>query len=412
MSRLEFRLPDIGEGLADAEIVRWLVSPGDSVQENQAMVEVETDKAVVTMPAPATGTVTEFLAQPGQRVKVGAVLVALEVRNGPSATAAPAAMPHGATENRPAAVSAPRPLAVQAAPAVRKLAADAGVALSDVKGTGPGGRITVEDVQAYARTQVSDTGLTPFGALGSDTGLTPPPSLSATGERVPVRGLRRRIAEAMTQSVRAIPHVCGFHEIDAAALVKAYERLRAESASRGVRVTYLAFIVKAAAAALGEHPFLNASYDEEGPSILLKKDRNIGIATATPDGLVVPVILHADQLSVVEIAREAERLAAAARARTLQPADLRDGTFTVTNVGAAGGWFGTSIIRYPEAAILGAGRIEPRAVVRDGAIVVRPILPLSLTFDHRVIDGDAALAFMQTLRVLLEPADSSVFGSD
>jgi pyruvate dehydrogenase E2 component (dihydrolipoamide acetyltransferase) len=213
----------------------------------------------------------------------------------------------------------------------------------------------------------------------------------------------------MAESVRAIPHVCGFHELDAAALSAAYERLKPRAAADGIRLTYLPFIVKAVASALEECPHLNASFDEAAPAILLHKARNIGIATATPDGLLVPVIHNADRLALLDIARVAERLSTEARARTLQPGDLQHGTFTITNVGAAGGWFGTSIIRYPEAAILGVGRIEPRAVVRDGGIVSRPILPLSLTFDHRVADGDAALAFVRALRGRLESPDSPLF---
>jgi pyruvate dehydrogenase E2 component (dihydrolipoamide acetyltransferase) len=377
MPRLEFRLPDIGEGLAEVEIVEWLVGVGDRVQENQPVVEVQTDKAIVTMPAPATGTVTQFLAQPGERVQVGSVLIVLEVADGASAL--------------PVAGN------VQAAPAARKLASELGVDIGRLQGTGPLGRVTIDDVRAHAS---HGRRTVPADAVAS---------MGEVVERVPVRGLRRRIAEAMTQSVRAIPHVCGFHELDATALSAAYERLRPAAASQGVRLTYLAFIVKAVAAALCECPHLNASFDETEPAILLKQERNIGVAVATEEGLVVPVIRHADRLDLLGIAREVERLATAGRARTLQPADLQHGTFTVTNVGAAGGWFGTSIIRYPEAAILGTGRIEPRAVVREGHVTIRPILPLSLTFDHRVIDGDAALSFIQTLRRHLEAPESLLF---
>jgi pyruvate dehydrogenase E2 component (dihydrolipoamide acetyltransferase) len=395
MARLEFRLPDIGEGLAEVEIVQWLVGLGDRVQENQPVAEVETDKAVVTMPAPATGTVVQFLAQAGERIQVGSILLVLDVADhGP---AAPGPLPVGASASATREISAqPQPSAnIQAAPAARKLAAELGVNIADVRGTGPQGRVTVEDIRAHS----------------AAADIPPPSSTDAAVERVPVRGLRRRVAEAMTQSVRAIPHVCGFHELDAAALTATYERLKPLAAADGLRLTYLPFIVKAVASALEECPHLNASFDAAEPAILLHKARNIGIATATPEGLVVPVIHNADRLTLLEIARQAERLSSAARARTLRPADLQHGTFTVTNVGAAGGWFGTSIIRYPEAAILGVGRIEPRAVVRNGEIVVRPILPLSLTFDHRVIDGDAALAFVQALRARLEAPDSPLFAA-
>jgi len=397
MARLEFRLPDIGEGLAEVEIVKWLVGVGDHIQENEPVAEVETDKAVVTMPAPATGTITQFLAQPGDRVQVGSVLLVLDVPDAAASPHAAASAAAPAAANRESAAP-PRPsTGVQAAPAARKMASDLGGDLGRVRGTGPQGRITLDDVKARAAADAAP-------AAGASVSNAPV-------ERVAVRGVRRRIAEAMTESVRAIPHVCGFHELDAAALSAAYDRLKPTAAAQGVRLTYLPFIVKAVATALAHCPYLNASFDEAEPAILLNTARNIGIATATPDGLLVPVIHNADRLGLLATAREIERLSTAARARTLQPAELQHGTFTVTNVGAAGGWFGTSIIRYPEAAILGVGRIEPRAVVRDGQIVVRPILPLSLTFDHRVIDGDAALAFVQALRSDLESSNSPLFAA-
>jgi pyruvate dehydrogenase E2 component (dihydrolipoamide acetyltransferase) len=393
MAQVEFRLPDIGEGLAEAEVVSWLVKPGDHVQENQPVAELETDKAIVTMPAPATGTVAELHAKAGDRVAVGSVLMILELADASSAVVAPV---HEAATRASATRTAPPPVAPTgqregpASPAARKVARELGVSLADVRGSGPGGRITVEDVHAHASRALAATS-------------------SADVQRIPVSGLRRRVAEAMTRAVRAIPHVCGFHELDATALTEAYERLKPMLAGQGVRLTYLSFIVKAVALALVDHPELNASYDESGPAIILNQHRNIGIATATPDGLLVPVIHDADHLDLAGIARETERLATGGRARTLERRELQDGTFTISNVGQAGGWFGTSIIRYPEAAILGVGRIEPRAVVRDGTVVVRQILPLSLTFDHRIIDGDAALAFVQTIRRLLELTDSPVY---
>ena len=401
MARLEFRLPDIGEGLAEVEIVQWLVALGDHIRENDPVAEVETDKAVVTMPAPATGTIAQFLAQPGERVQVGSVFLVLDVADtAGSAHAEPqAAAPASAAAAERGPTTAPSSSAtVQAAPAARKLASELGLDLGRIRGTGPQRRVTLDDVKAHA-------------AARTMSAADPIASDEVRIERVPVRGVRRRIAEAMTESVRAIPHVCGFHELDAAALSGAYVRLKPAAAAEGVRLTYLPFIVSAVADALAQCPYLNASFDEDEPAILLNTARHIGIATATPDGLLVPVIHNADRLGLLALAREIERLSTAARARTLQPAELQHGTFTVTNVGAAGGWFGTSIIRYPEAAILGVGRIEPRAVVRDGQIVIRPILPLSLTFDHRVIDGDAALAFVQALRADLESPDSVLFSA-
>jgi pyruvate dehydrogenase E2 component (dihydrolipoamide acetyltransferase) len=214
--------------------------------------------------------------------------------------------------------------------------------------------------------------------------------------------VRRRIAEAMEHSARTIPHVCGFHEFDAEGLVRLRAALKARAGESDLRLTYLPFIVRAVALALKGHPYLNASLDDEAQVIRLKKVYNIGIATAAADGLTVPVIRHADRLGLLQIAREADRLVSAARDRTLTPAEVQEGTFTITNVGASRGWLNTSLIRHPEVAILGAGRIEDRAVDRDGQLAVRPILPLALTFDHRVIDGEQALAFMLALRSLLE----------
>lgn len=391
MKDFEFRLPDIGEGLAEAEVVQWRVSVGDNVQENQTVVEIETDKAIVEIPSPATGVVKHLPVAPGQRVKVGAVLLVLSVSGAPPAKAEPASTTAAANMAISQPITSGTSAAPQAAPAVRKLAGELGVSLSDVRGTGPNGRILPGDVRAHVVTVQTTKTKAPV----ADT------------ERIPVRGLRRRIAEALTHTARAIPHVCGFHELDAVALISSYTRLKRE-AGQEIRLTYLAFMVKAVALALRDHPYLNAEYDEEGPAIVLHKRRNIGIATATAEGLVVPVIHDADTLALFEIARAAARLSVAARNRSVQPSDLQHSTFTITNVGAAGGWFGTSLVHYPEAAILGLGKIEERAVVRNGKIVARAILPVSLTFDHRVVDGDAALAFMQTLRSLLESDKSPV----
>lgn len=381
MAELEFRLPDIGEGLAEAEVVRWLVSVGESVQENQIVAQVETDKAVVDLPSPATGVVKRLPVEQGQRVKVGSVLLVLTL---PDAAAAQAPARFPAEPVASPGPPAPTPQ-VQAAPAARKLATELGVNLAAVRGTGAGGRISVDDVRSYAKSAQTPAA----GETGADS------------ERIPVQGVRRRIAEALTQTARTVPHVCGFHEVDAAALRDAFERLKPLAADQDIRLTYLPFLIKAVALALRDHPCLNASYDEQGPSIVLHKRRNIGIAMATPDGLVVPVIRDADTLGILAIAREAVRLSAALRERRVQPAALQHSTFTISNVGGAGGWFGTSILHYPEAALLGVGRIEERAVVREGTIVIRPILPVSLTFDHRVLDGDAALAFIQQLRQLV-----------
>lgn len=396
-------MPDVGEGLADVEVVAWFVKIGDRVEENQPIADVETDKAIVTMPAPATGQVIELAAKVGERVKVGGFLLAIETGSGDARARGDEDAKRNEADSLNLPTSRPptpdpQPLSILASPVARKLAQDLGVKLEEVAGTGPRGRINVEDVQRHAD-GLQATKITPVQPAQP----APPVAVAEADERIPVRGLRRRIAEALTETARAVPHVAGFHEFDAAALVRERAYLQRHAEAVGVRLTYLPFVIKACVEALKQHPYLNASYaDGADPVIVLKKSYNIGIATATDEGLVVPVLHNADQFDLFELARRADELVAAARERRATPKDMQNGTFSITNVGQMGGWFGTSILRAPEAAILGIGKIEDRAVVRQGQIVARPILPIALTFDHRVIDGQEALAFIQTLRRTLE----------
>ncbi|GAB4412794.1 MAG: pyruvate dehydrogenase complex dihydrolipoyllysine-residue acetyltransferase [Anaerolineae bacterium] len=405
MARFEFKMPDVGEGLADVEVVTWFVKIGDRVEENQPIADVETDKAIVTMPAPATGQVIELAAKEGERVKVGAFLLAIETGGGEAKTRGgeeagrrgreDARTRSEIDDSNPPTLQPSNLPTILASPVARKLAHDLGVKLEEVTGTGPRGRINVEDVQRHAD-GLQAAKITP--AQPDLTGLA-----TTEDERIPVRGLRRRIAEALTETAQTVPHVTGFHEFDAEALVKERAYLQRHAEAAGVRLTYLPFVIKACIEALKQHPYLNASYIEgDEPAILLKKSYNIGIATATDEGLVVPVLHNADQFDLFELARRTDELVAAARERRATPKDMQNGTFSITNVGQMGGWFGTSILRAPEAAILGIGKIEDKAVVRQGQIVARPILPIALTFDHRVIDGQEALAFIQTLRRYLE----------
>jgi pyruvate dehydrogenase E2 component (dihydrolipoamide acetyltransferase) len=399
MPAVEFHLPDIGEGLAEVELVRWLVGVGDRVEENQPIADVESDKAIVTMPSPASGVVSKLCVTEGDRVKVGSLLMVVDGHSSAQGAASETAEP-------PPAEAAPVPTAVAAAasaaevvsasPAVRRLAAAHGVNLADVQGTGPKGRITEQDVERARAPKAS--------------GAPTAPDVCGDVESIPFRGIRRRIAEAMETAYRTIPHVSGFHEFDAAALVALHAERKPRAEREGIRLTFLPFIVKATVAALRAQPYLNASLDEAQGAILLKKALHIGLATSAPDGLVVPVIHHADRLGIREIAREIDRLSIGARNRTLTPEDLQRGTFTITNVGAQRGWLNTSLIRHPEVAILGVGRIEERAVVRDGQVVARPIMPLALTFDHRVVDGAQGLGFMLTLRELLEQPERLLDG--
>jgi pyruvate dehydrogenase E2 component (dihydrolipoamide acetyltransferase) len=407
MARREFVLPDVGEGLADVEVLKWMVGVGDQISENELLAEIETDKAVVQMPAPATGRIIELRAREGERVAVGAVWIVMEVADAAVGVAAPSAQHDSRADTRGSVFTAQAAVAprdggpVKASPVARKTAESLGVDLNRVVGSGPGGRITVEDIKAAA-------GAPPDATRSAQS--PSPAAASVDEERIPVRGIRRRIAEAMLHSVRTIPHVTGFQEFDAGELVRLRDRLRPQAESAGVRLTFVPFVVKAVVQGLKAHPYLNATFDENEPAIVLKKAYNIGVAAATPGGLIVPVVRHADRMSLLDIARRAGDLADAARDQRVSPADLAGGTFTITNVGPARGWFGTSIIRHPEVAILGIGRIEERAVVRDGQVVARPIMPVSLSFDHRVIDGEDGLAFLATIRELLENPERLLIG--
>ena len=414
MGAVEFRLPDIGEGLAEVEVVRWLVGVGDAVEENQPIADVESDKAVVTMPSPASGRVSRLCVGEGERVKVGSLLMVVDVADGaaaaaaaPPAATAPTSVPTGAKGIPPVPARSPKApqdqsaASVLASPAVRRFAAKLHVPLEAVAASGPRGRVTAEDVETYARGRQDAPGRTEMPSS---------PATAVEVEAVPFRGVRRRIAEALVHSARTIPHVSGFHEFDATALVRLHRVLRPRAEQAGVHLTFLPFVIKAAVQALRAHRSMNASLDEDAQVILLKKFYNIGIAAATDEGLVVPVIRHADRLDLIGLAREAERLARLARERRLVPGDQQNGTFTITNVGNQRGWLNTSIIRHPEVAILGVGRIEERPVVRNGQIVAAPVMPLALTFDHRVVDGDTGLGFMLTLREYLEQPERLLLG--
>jgi pyruvate dehydrogenase E2 component (dihydrolipoamide acetyltransferase) len=362
----EFRLPDIGEGLTEAEVVRWLLQPGEEVVVDAPLVEVETDKAVVEIPSPKGGVLLHQGAPEGSMVQVGEILAVIGEVGESWDGDGEAAPPIVGTLPPPSGESRRGTTPVQALPVVRKRAAELGVDLAGVQGTGPGGRITREDVEA-ARS----------GPAGRDE------------ERVPLSRLRRTIAEHMTRSWREIPHVTTFGEADAARLLDARREL---AARREGPVPLEAFLIRSVVPALGELPEFNASLD--GSEIVLKRHFGIGVAVDTPEGLIVPVVRNAGQLSVEELADEVVRLAGAARERKLVPDDLAGLTFTISNIGAVGGGYGTPIIPHGTTAILSVGRAEDRAVVREGRVAVAPIFPLSLSFDHRVIDGAMGRRFL------------------
>ena len=416
MARFEFNMPDVGEGLAEVEVAEWKVSVGDRVEENREIADIETDKSLVSMPAPATGRITHLAAQAGDRVKVGALLLVMEVSDEATAESKSEPATVASAEGPGAAVGAKATTAgrlVAATPSARRLACELGVDLTKVHGSGPRGRIVPDDVEAHAGATAAPEApaavdSAPHRAVA---GVARPEAANlvqsgtaagAEVEEVPLRGIRHRVAENLTKSYREIPHVAGFHEFVVPRLVAERERLRPQAEARGLNLTYLALVVRAVALGLREHPWLNAELDDERGVVLLKKTYHIGIAMATPEGLVVPVVKSADQHDVWGIAAELARLGAAASERRMLPEGMRGGTFTVSNVGPAGGNYGMSLICPPEVAILGLGRIHDRAVVEEGRVVARPVLPVSLTFDHRVVDGEQALAFVATLRQYLE----------
>ena len=385
MSRFEFKLPDIGEGLAEAEVAKWLVKVGDRVVEDQPVLEMMTDKAAVELPSPGAGVVVEQRVAEGEVVKIGAVLYVLETETRIGGMHQQPADAKAAEVAR-APASAPADFGVLAPPAVRKLARELGVDLAQVRGSGPGGRISAEDVKRHTAAPAAPA----------------PAAMESSGERVALRGVRRRMAETMAESARSIAHVTGFHELDAGAFQALYRRLRSEAEKAGHRFPFDALLVRAAAIALGRHPIFNSSLDTERMELVMHPEANIGVATATPGGLIVPVIASAGALGLDALATEVDRLAAAARDGRAAVADLRGGTFTISNTGAWRGALGTSLIRPPEVGLVAFGRIEDKAVVREGQVVARPVMPMSVTFDHRVIDGEQGLTFALTLRGLIE----------
>jgi pyruvate dehydrogenase E2 component (dihydrolipoamide acetyltransferase) len=409
MAKFEFKLPDIGEGVVEGEIVGWLVEAGDTVAENQELVEVMTDKATVTIGSPKDGRVLELRGEPGATIPVGHVLVVLEVE-GEEAEAAPLAEP--AIEVKASAVGDlrdelpgvggfARPLA---APATRRLARELGVKLEEVVASGPDGRITREDVERHAaapRKAAAAPSPEPAVALPPVT----PPVERGGEQRLPIRGLRKRIYENMARAARTAAHFTYVDECDVTELVGLRERLRPLAEAEGVRLTFLPFIVKAVVMALKKHPALNCLVDDTKQEIVLRQSADIGIATATEAGLIVPVLRRAEQRSLLELSREIGRLATAAREGKTRPEDLGGSSFTITSLGKLGGLFATPVVNYPEVAILGVHEIKRRPVVRGDSIVAADVMHLSLSFDHRIIDGHVGAAFAQAIKACLERPD-------
>ena len=433
-----FLLPDLGEGLAEAELISWKVKPGETVKESQTLAEMQTDKALVEVPSPWAGTVTELCGKAGEIIKVGAVLVRYgaagakpapaqgATSNGSSGAAclssqaaagAPAAAEDQGTvvgtmsgtltvsdrfaRRAPEAATAARDGKALATPAVRRIARELGVDIQRVPGSGRGGRVTASDVESFAGSGA------PAAAPGG--GFAPRAATIAPGsvyidtlgvvQRVPFRGVRRKIAESLDRSVRTTVHFTVVDEADVTALDakrKEYGRVT------GQKLSMLPFIMAAVCKALRKHPTLNAITDDANNEILVKGPVNLGCAVDTDNGLMVPVIRDAGARSPVELAAEVKRLAAACKDRSIKREESLGGTFTISNVGSYGGMFATPIINYPEVAILAAGRAKERVMVKDGRFYAGLSLPLSLSCDHRVVDGAEGARFLNTVVGMLE----------
>jgi pyruvate dehydrogenase E2 component (dihydrolipoamide acetyltransferase) len=424
-----FKFPDVGEGIHEANLVEWLVGVGDAVTEDQMVAKVETDKAVVDIPTPVTGTIKELHGAEGELIFVGNPLVTFEVAGAgnaedsapaEAAPAAPAATEASAATPQAAAAPVPagrRPQDVPATPHTRALARKLGVDITTVGGTGRNGRVTDEDVERAAAGGVATT-----QAVAAPTPVAPAPvaaapakapaasaaslTVEATGDgpviREPMSFLRRKIAEQMRLSATQLVHVTHVEEADVTDLFSTYREAKKVLAEQDVKLTPLPYFVKATVAALKKFPIFNATVDMEQGEITYKKFYNIGIAVDTENGLVVPVLKNAEMKNVAELAGEIRDKAKRARTRELGLDEMRGGTFTITNIGPVGGVHATPIINYPEIAILALHAIEDRPAVVDGEIVVRKKMYLSISFDHQVIDGADAARFMRTIRSMLE----------
>lgn len=418
MAKFEYRFPELGEGLHEGEIIKMHIKAGDKVTDDDIVMEVQNDKAVIEVPCPVNGTVQEVFGTDGAIFRVGQVVAVIDAegdvpeqegvheaeaeaaQGGADTSAAPAA------SNEASAAPAAPDREVLATPSVRKFAREQGIDITQVVGTGNAGKITREDVEAF-----KNGGAAPASAASTSSEASAPTSPATSAptaipvggdeERVPFKGIRKAISNAMVKSAYTAPHVTIMDEVDVTDLVDFRKRMKPVAEKKGIKVTYLPFIVKALVAASRKFPALNASIDEVNNEIVYKKHYDIGIATDTDNGLIVPVIKDADRKSIWMIAEAISDLALRGREGKLSAAEMKGSTISISNIGSAGGMFFTPIINYPEVAILGTGRISEKAVVKNGEIVVAPVMALSLSFDHRLIDGATAQNFMNYIKQLL-----------
>ncbi|NDI34836.1 dihydrolipoamide acetyltransferase family protein [Chengkuizengella sediminis] len=429
MGLFQYKMPELGEGLHEGEIVKWNVAPGDTINEDDILMEVQNDKAVVEVPSPVTGKIAELKVEEGTVAVVGDILATIEVEGEVEGSADEPAAEAQAEPEQPSnevvaevtpdevSTQAPTPVdhrEVLATPSVRKLARDKGIQIDQVQGTGKNGRITKEDVLSFSAGGTAvQTEAAPIEVL-VETEQPKQAEAPAAGtaavsvgveeleERVPLKGIRKVIANAMVKSVYTAPHVTIMDEVDVTKLVEYREQVKPLMEKKGIKVTYLPYIVKALVAALREYPVLNTSIDDDKQEIVYKKYFNIGIATDTDNGLMVPVVKNANAKNIWTIAQEIKDLSTGAREGKLTTNELKGSTMSITNIGSAGGMFFTPVINHPEVAILGTGRITEKPVVKDGEIAVGKVMALSLSFDHRIIDGATAQYAMNYIKQLLE----------
>jgi pyruvate dehydrogenase E2 component (dihydrolipoamide acetyltransferase) len=416
----EFKLPDIGEGIHEGEIVKWFVKPGDEVGEDDVLCEVQNDKAVVEIPSPVKGTVLEVLVDEGVVATVGQTLIKFdapgyedlvfkgddhgddhkeEVKEEPKAEAPAAAAAVAVDENK----------RVISMPSVRKYARHKGVDIRAVQGSGKNGRVVKADIDAFLNGGAAPAAVE--APVAAEVATEAPKAEKAAPQPIPageypetrekMSGIRKMIAKAMVNSKHTAPHVTLMDEIDVTDLVAHRKQFKEYAANKGIKLTYLPYIVKALTSALRQYPALNASIDDATEEIVQKHYFNIGIAADTDKGLLVPVVKDADRKSVLTISQEINELAGKAREGKLAPAEMKGGSCTITNIGSVGGQWFTPVINHPEVAILGVGRIAEKPVVKNGEIVIAPVLALSLSFDHRLIDGATAQNALNHVKRLL-----------